>query len=150
MRSDIALLRRPLISRHLQFSRLAIHPYFALRHASSNERLWSLPATLPRFSPCHPVIPAQRVRRNHKAWWLVLLLLRAITPAAIDYFVVLSSLLSPLTPLVSHSVLSRHYAVWNVDTAGVARALTASNESAITLSEERSVTRVVDFAKSSV
>lgn len=60
MRSDIALLRRPLISRHLQFSRPAIHPYFALRHASSNERLWSLalppsPVPLPatRLSPRH-------------------------------------------------------------------------------------------------
>lgn len=55
----------------------------------------------------------------------------------------------PLPPLVSRTPSSRHYAVWNVDTEGVARALTMSNESAITLSEERSVTRVVDFAKSS-
>lgn len=50
---DIALLEPALISRHLQFSPPAIHPYFASRHASPNERLCSLrPA--PSLAPPYP------------------------------------------------------------------------------------------------
>lgn len=48
---DIALLEPALISRHLQFSPPAIHPYFASRHASPNERLCSL---RPAPSPAPP------------------------------------------------------------------------------------------------
>lgn len=61
---DIALLEPALISRHLQFSRLAIHPYFASRHASPNERLCSL-------HPAPVSCPVPGVTGNHKAWWLV-------------------------------------------------------------------------------
>jgi len=61
------------------------------------------------LSLCHPVIPVPWVYRNHKAWWLVLLLLlRATIPAVIDYFVIPSSLLSLLTlpPCIAPCLLS--------------------------------------------
>jgi len=137
MRSDIALLRRPLISRHLQFSRPAIHPYFVSRHASSNERLWSLP--LPHPPPSIPAPGSIVITRHDGLFLLLLLLLRPATPVVvIDYFVVLpfppppacTLLCTTLCPLAitSCEMLIR---------VGVARALTVSNESAITLSRAR-------------
>lgn len=46
-----------------------------------------------RLPPC-PAIPRAQIYRNHKAWWLVpvLVLLQPATPVTIDYFVVLSFL----------------------------------------------------------
>lgn len=61
--SDIALRQDPLISRHLQFPWVTIHPYFV--HATR---------TLMRGYGGPPSATAQR---NHKAWWTAFIVSRS-------------------------------------------------------------------------